>query len=50
MDDSGVHNSSSKKFDVKLAEKYDTISRIDIIEDLEERKSLKIYLDHMHLA
>ena len=44
MDDSGIHNSSSKKFDVKLAKSYDKISRIEVIEDLEQRKSLKIYL------
>lgn len=41
MDDSGIHNSSSKKFDVKLAESYDTISRIEIVEDLEQRKKFE---------
>ena len=41
MDDSGIHNSSSKKFDVKLAKSYDKISRIEVVEDLEQRKKFE---------
>ena len=44
MDDSGIHNGVSDKFDVELAKKYNEITRINIEEDLDQRKLFEKYL------
>tara|TARA_B100000787_G_scaffold161703_1_gene141781 strand:- start:1138 stop:2034 length:897 start_codon:yes stop_codon:yes gene_type:complete len=44
MDDSGVHNGVSDKFDVELAKTYNQIKRINIEEDIEQRRLFEKYL------
>ena len=43
MDDSGIHNGVSDNFDVKLANEYNEIKRINIEEDSEQRKLFEKY-------
>lgn len=46
MDNTGIHNGVSNKFEVELANSYNELKRINIEEDLEQRKLFEFFLNH----
>ena len=43
MDNTGIHNGASNKFEVELANSYNELKRINIEEDLEQRKLFEFF-------